>query len=181
MNPDLAQVADELEIHRVLARYCRGVDRLDEQFVEACFWPVEDGTHTVFAGAFGGTPREWVEFIFKRMRQDLLTTHHLGQSLVEIDGEEAEVETYFLSRHAYDDDGDVTVMVVAGRYADRFEKRAGAWRIANRTLIFDMRRYDRGVGHPKPGEPWSPIGRRADDPSFVLRRLGARITDEDGR
>lgn len=177
MNPDLALIADELEIRRVLARYCRGVDRLDERFVEACFWPSQDGSPAVFAGTFGGTPREWVEFIFKRMRQDLITTHHLGQSLIEIDGGNAEVETYFQSRHAYADEGDVTVMVVSGRYADRFEKRDSEWRIASRTLIFDLRRFDRGLGQAKPGEPWSPIGRRSDDPSFELRLLGANNAD----
>jgi len=167
MNPDLARVADDLEIRRVLARYCRGVDRLIEETVESCFWPGKDN---VVAGGFAGSPRDWVDFTFGRMRQDLITSHQLGQSLIEIEGERAETETYFLSRHAYDEDGDVTVMVVIGRYVDRFEKRAGVWKIAHRTLVFDLRRFDRGALQPKSDEPW-PVGRLADDPSFELSLL----------
>jgi hypothetical protein len=34
-------------------------------------------------------------------------------------------------------------LVFSGRYADRFERRAGAWKIAHRQVVFDRSRIDK--------------------------------------
>lgn len=171
MEPKLERVVDELEIRQVLAWYCRGVDRLDEELVESCFWLPEAGSSSVFCGDFSGSPRDWVEFVFARMRSDLLTTHHLCQSVIAVEGTEAESESYFLARHAYrEKDGvehGVTVMAVAGRYLDRFEKRAGLWKIVRRTVVMDIRQFGREEASPSA----VPIGRKEDDPSYELSFL----------
>jgi hypothetical protein len=171
MERKLARAIDDLDIRQVLARYCRGVDRLDEELVDSCFWPPEAGSSSVFCGPFQGGPRDWVAFVFARMRTDLLTTHHLCQSLIAIQGIAAEAETYFLARHAYDEQDGVTVMTVAGRYLDKLEKRSGDWKIARRTVMIDLRQFSR-EGAPTAASSGGAIGRRPDDPSFELTWLG---------
>lgn len=171
MTTNLARAADELEIRRVLARYCRGLDRLDEKLVESVFWPAEAGGSQICCdGVFEGTAQDWISSAFERGRSDLSTAHMLQQSLIEIDGDTAEVETYFTLRYVYNEDDGVTTMVVVGRYADVFEKRADSWRIARRAIILDApRHFDRQAA---PTAAARPIGRRDDDPSFQLSRLG---------
>jgi hypothetical protein len=173
MTTNLARAADELEIRRVLARYCRGLDRLDEKLVESVFWPA-GGPQVYCDGVFKGTAQGWISCAFERGRSDLSTAHMLHQSLIEIDGDVAEVETYFTLRYVYNEDDGVTIMVVVGRYADVFEKRADIWKIAHRAIILDApRHFDR---QSAPTATARPIGRRDDDPSFQLRRLGGEAT-----
>ena len=75
------------------------------------------------------------------------THHQLGPVSIELAGDVAFVETYFTSHHrfgeapppggrAHED------RVAGGRYVDRFERRDGAWRIAERIGVMDFLRYD---------------------------------------
>ena len=67
----------------------------------------------------------------------------LGQALIEIDGDEAFAETYAVCHHVSAEDGrDVADSVMGLRYLDRFERRAGAWRIARRELRWEWIRSD---------------------------------------
>ena len=179
MDARLAHAADELEIRRVLARYCRGLDRLDEKLAESVFWPAE-ASRVACEGVFDGTARDWIAFALDHGRKDLTTAHMLQQSLVEIDGDAAEVETYFTIRYVHEEDDGITVMIVVGRYADVFEKRRGAWKITRRAIILDApRHFER---HTPSDSGAKPIGRRADDPSFQLRRLaGEAVPPADGQ
>jgi len=166
MDANLARMADDLEIRRVLARYCRGFDRMDAGLVESVFWP--EATVTC-PPPFDGTAKDWIAYVLNRLGGDRLSYHGLQQSLIEIDGNVAEAETYFIARHAYDEDGGLTIMAVLGRYADLFEKRDGVWKIARRAIIMDARHFDR---QPAPSAD-APVARRADDLSFVLGRLSS--------
>jgi hypothetical protein len=78
------------------------------------------------------------------------STHTLGNVLIELNGEFAGVESQFIAcircRH---NDGEVD-WLMGGRYVDRFERRDGVWRIADRTVVYDWSRVD-------PVEP-SPAG-----------------------
>jgi SnoaL-like domain len=171
MEPKLVRAIDDLEIRQVLARYCRGVDRLHEEMVDSCFWPSEAGSCSVFCGPFSGSPKDWIDFVFARMRNDLLTTHHLCQSLISIEGDEAEAESYFLARHVYDENDSVIVMAVAGRYLDKIDRRAGNWRIARRRVMIDLRQFS-PAGTKEANSSGAAIGRQPDDPSFELSLLG---------
>jgi hypothetical protein len=168
MDPNIARSVHDAEIRHVLAKYCRGIDRMDEELVLSCFWLPKEASSRVVCGPFHGSPKDWVDFVFARVESDLVTTHHLCQSLIVTDADEAEAETYFLARHAYEEDGGATVMAVAGRYADKLEARTGEWRIAHRAVIIDMRQFVRTAA-PAANEISK---RRADDPSFELSWLG---------
>jgi hypothetical protein len=57
------------------------------------------------------------------------------------------------------------------RYVDRFEKRAGEWRIADRIVVFAEYRTQRVVDELDPS--WVRARRDADDPVYTGRAVPA--------
>jgi hypothetical protein len=131
---------DKQEIHEVLAHYCRGLDRGDKALLRATFHP--DGTHD-----HGGTIQsadQLVDGLDNPARLKVLKSvaHTFGNALVELDGDAAAVESYFLACHRFEHEGAAWDWMVGGRYVDRFERRDGVWRIAHRTAVYDWARAD---------------------------------------
>jgi hypothetical protein len=46
----LQQLIDKLEIHEVLTRYCRGIDRCDAELLESVYHPDATDNHGQFVG-----------------------------------------------------------------------------------------------------------------------------------
>jgi hypothetical protein len=151
------EIAAHLEIQQILYRYCRGVDRGDRDLLASVYHPGAIDSH----GAFKGPGSEFADFLTELMDGIPETgQHHITNMLIDLDGDSARVESYFLALHP----GDGGRTLVGGRYLDRFEKRGGAWKIAERTVVIDAAglpegRWD-GAGQFPEG------GRRKKDPSF---------------
>src|ERR1035437_9239359 len=64
----------EAEIREVLFRYCRGIDRLDEELVRSCYHPDAIDSH----GNFEGDVDEFVMWAFGLLRRYSITMHFLG-------------------------------------------------------------------------------------------------------
>ena len=60
--------------------------------------------------------------------------HHITNVLIERDGNVAKVESYFIAFNPMPDGGRA---FVTGRYLDRFERRYGDWKIAERHVVLD--------------------------------------------
>jgi 3-phenylpropionate/cinnamic acid dioxygenase small subunit len=129
-------VIDKQEIHEVLLRYCRGVDRRDLDLVLSCFH--EDAT--LDYGAMKGPPTILVPAV--GTASSATSTHFLGNVLTETDGDVAFSEAYFLSFQTIDREGRSCTRIRAGRLLDRLERRASVWKIAERTLVDDWSRID---------------------------------------
>ena len=73
-----------------------------------------------------------------------VTMHMMGLPLIDLQGDRADVETYAIAWHQRPGsrDGSLKDDVWGVRYLDRFERRGGEWRIANRTMVRDWRRVD---------------------------------------
>lgn len=136
----------EREIRRRLADYCSGIDRRDEALVASAFH-LES---RVIVGHFDGSGREFAaRTVPMLVARTHLTVHRMGEPRIDhvADGV-AEVETPIFAQHVVDapgiGGGDGHRAMPAGRpflecfagwYLDRFERRDGAWRIAERTLL----------------------------------------------
>lgn len=187
MDPTLQRLVDKEAIRDIMLRYCRSVDRRDWEAMRASFFEDCRDDHADFRG----TRDEFVAWL--RVRHDMpgffQSTHMISNCLIEFASPElAVVETYFtakleltadagghremLSRGNKDpleaDPSNLRVEVL-GRYVDRFEKRAGEWRIARRLTVFDAN-YAHAV---PPGERRNPewvLGTRGqDDPVYAVR------------
>ena len=131
---DVQRLLDEAAIQRVLVQYCRGVDRGDEALIAACYWPDSIDDH----GGYKGSGPGFAPYVVKALNaRALITQHMLGNVTIELAGTQAHVESYVLARHKLRRDGRLVMETVGARYADRFEQRGGAWRIAHRQVVYD--------------------------------------------
>jgi hypothetical protein len=98
----------------------------------------------------------------------------IGNILIQLNGEKAEVESYFYGFHRVrSEDGKPHDTIGSGRYLDNFERRGGEWRIAKRVVMTDwFRDYpDSADWETGPfGMKVPPGGRYPDDPSYRLFR-----------
>ncbi len=169
----LQQLLDRESIRDCLFRYCRGVDRADEQALRSAYWPDATDQH----GAYRGSAAGFIEQALPRLRAGGRGVHHIGNVLIALDGYHADVESSFLALQ--------TAAAVptqetflCGRYLDRFEKRAGQWRIANRTVVYD---WIEERSRPELARPDAdlfakrqPTGRRGESDPLYAFLSGAR-------
>jgi hypothetical protein len=141
------RLIDELnsraEITEVVLAYVRAIDRCDEDLLRSCFHPDSRHRH----GAFEGSSADFCGFAIAVCRQVEATHHQLGPVSIELDGDVAFAETYFTSHHRF---GAVPPTggqphedrFMGGRYVDRFERRDGMWKIAERRGVNEWLRYE---------------------------------------
>ena len=132
VGPELQSLLDRQAILDCLNRYNRGVDRCDDELLLSAYH--EDATEC--HGTFTGPPAEFARSIRPAQASWAGSQHHITNHLVEIEGDVAHAETYFLvlsQRH-----GEDTTGLVGGRYLDRLERRDGEWRIALRVVVIDV-------------------------------------------
>jgi hypothetical protein len=148
MLPELSALLDKQAITEVIYRYCRAVDRLDESLLIDCFHP--DSVHE--QGGFAGPSAQFCIYALARLRTCESTQHHVGNILIELDGDQAHSEAYWVAYHRIAPGNDTTGLFAArevaqdlfvgGRYIDRFERRNGYWRIVARHGVYDWQRYE---------------------------------------
>jgi len=156
---------DRVQIHDALMRYSRGVDRGDGELVMSCFHP--DATLDMGRGPM--SPAALAEGIAKMTATG--TMHFIGNEYVEVDGDNAYSETYFISYATITDSGTSASRSRGGRYLDRFERRDGEWKIPRRLLVDEWGRLD---DLPAPlAPPAGRVGLRSkDDPVYTFRNDG---------
>ncbi|MFK7842070.1 MAG: nuclear transport factor 2 family protein [Sphingorhabdus sp.] len=126
-------VADKLECTELVTRVARGIDRCDAAILEKLFHPDATDDH----GIFVGTASDFIAWVIPLLQTMKRTQHVIGQVLIEVDGDQAAGESYFLAHHQFDGPEGEVFMVAAGRYLDRFEKRNGNWKISHRHAVYD--------------------------------------------
>jgi hypothetical protein len=121
VKPDAAQLIARAEIYDALMRYLRGCDRKDPDLIRSAYHP--DAHHLMTVNG------EQVERIPQVM-------HFIGNLAYEFASDElAIVESYALTLQVEQfEDGSQTFVEIGLRYVDRFEKRNGEWRIADRIV-----------------------------------------------
>lgn len=161
MSPE--DCSSHLEIQQVLYKYCRAIDRGDLALLKSVYHADARDAH----GALDGPAHEFAEKMVAGMDTlGVIGQHIITNILIELDGDTAQVESYFQAHHpSATETGEIALAFALGRYLDRFERRDGVWRIADRRVIMDHSLA------PASGPPWAtsahyPKGaRREADPS----------------
>lgn len=136
---DLTTLLAKQEIADVVARYARGIDRMDFELVRSCYHPDAYDDH----GAMKGDVEEFVASAAAFLPKFEATMHFLGNQLIEVDGDVARAETYAVAYHREAlADGSGRDDIWGIRYVDRFEQRDGAWKIAHRVVAQEWRRVE---------------------------------------
>ncbi len=126
-------VRDDLwEIHQVCLRYCRGIDRLDMELVKSCYWPGAVDHHNGFEGPI----EEFAVWAKEYLGKLDGSQHAIANHLATVVGDQAVAETYVTSHHWGQPFEDPKLNWNGlSRYIDRFERRNGEWRIAERFTV----------------------------------------------
>jgi hypothetical protein len=150
LDARLKFIEDRQAIHDVIVRYCRGVDRGDPELVIAAFHddaidnhfgvvlPFREAIGTLKAARSGSASPP----------SKTTSMHNICNVLIELDGDIARCETYVTVIVRIPQEHGAIDWTHAGRYVDRFERRNGAWRIAYRTVVYDLERFDEVVPAP---------------------------------
>jgi hypothetical protein len=126
-NARIDQLLDRQDIVDCLGRFSRGMDRFDREVFLSAFHP----DAVIAAGAYVGGPVELYDWARDLHEQGQTATHHnLLNMTVDIDGDTAHTETYYLFVGRNRDDSN---WMAGGRYIDKLERRDGGWKIALRT------------------------------------------------
>ncbi|AEB83556.1 nuclear transport factor 2 family protein [Alicycliphilus denitrificans] len=128
----LQDLMDKEAIRDCLYRYCRGIDRADEAVLRSAYWPDAHDRH----GAYAGDAEGFFAQALPRLRSGGRGVHQISNILIELHGDVAAVESSFLALQA-SAAMPTRETFLCGRYLDRFEKRQGQWRVANRLVVYD--------------------------------------------
>ena len=160
----LALTADKLECAELVTRLARAIDRCDAALLASLFHPDATDDH----GLFKGTAAEFVAWVIPLLKSMKQTQHVIGQCLIEVDGDSAAGESYFVAHHTVaGPDGDV-FSLAAGRYLDRFERRGGVWKISHRQAVYDWNSAAPSSDSFNRDDPAMAFGARsAVDPSYA--------------
>ncbi|MTD12422.1 nuclear transport factor 2 family protein [Nakamurella sp. YIM 132087] len=134
---ELRDVVAKAEIHEVLLRYFRAMDRIDDELGCSIFH--EDGTGDYGADIFSGSGPDLIRWLNDYNRTLLASHHQMSNATIEVSGDAAASETYVtatLVMPAPQGVGHHVVRRVHGRYLDALSRRNGRWAI-------DHRRYRR--------------------------------------
>jgi hypothetical protein len=159
MTNVLDTLADRLELTDLVARISRAVDRGDVEGIAACYTEDSLDDH----GGFKGTGAEFAKYIagggssISNTAKNML--HALGQSLFEIDGDEAFGETAFTFTMKQQDD---SLFYSYGRYVDYFKQVDGTWLLHYRRVVTDWAGGVDGTPFASPEWVTSTRGDRSD-------------------
>ena len=138
-DPGLRELQDRAEIHDVMMRYAASLDVLDWDGVAACF---TKDAHSVYNGADLGDGVDKILAYIKGLANMKVTTHFMGNQLIEVKGDSASMETYCVAYLGSKRDGK-DVMVIRGlRYIDQLVRQNGNWLISDRIHTCDWMRED---------------------------------------
>lgn len=142
VDEPLASLLAERAIRQVVMRYCRAIDRMDEELLRSCYHPDATEDHGGYVGDLDG----YVAWVWPLLHRYTMTMHVVANTLVDFsaDVSAARVETYGVAYHRDERDPESRRNFTSGfRYLDRFEHRDGAgWRIAARVVAVEWSRAD---------------------------------------
>jgi ketosteroid isomerase-like protein len=165
------EMVDREAIRDCLYRYSRGVDRCDEEMLRSVYWEDAVDDHAIFTG----DREELIAWVMPLLRSMESSQHTIGNILIRLHGDRADVESYYHGYHRLNDGTKSFDSIQAGRYLDRFERRHDEWRIARRKVVVDWFREYADAGDweagPLGNRQIRPGGRRPEDDSYSLLDL----------
>lgn len=164
-DPAIQELLDKQAIREATMRYCRGADRCDPEMVSSAYHPdaVDERPGEGFTGETVGPG------LVKSLQETMQSTsHQIGTQLIEVSGDTAACESYSTGQHVLKDGRRLHTLV---RYVDRFERRAGEWRIIHRIVLTEATDVVPASDGPPLGPP-SRARRDKDDPSYGFFQPG---------
>ena len=131
---EVRALVDRSAITDCLHRYARGMDRHDREMVRSVYHDDAIDVH----GSKAFEVEDFIDWAFTYHADQLHHQHYLTNVTIELDGDTAHSETYYLFVGRYRE-RDTPLTLAGGRYVDRFERRSGQWAISKRVCTAEWR------------------------------------------
>ena len=132
LREQVQQLTDRAEIYDCMQRYARGMDRRDRAILRSAY---HDGAVDDHVG-FVGEVDDFIDWAFAYHSTQTRYQHYLVNHTVELNGDEAHAETYYLF-FGTDRQPANHMTLSGGRYVDRLERREGRWAITARVCVVE--------------------------------------------
>ena len=135
---DLEKLVAKEAIRDQIYRYCRSLDRIDNELGYTVF---ADDAEVDYGPTYKGTGRGFIDMMLKQHR-GMISTHHMMTNILikfNEDGTKAASETYMYAACKYKNKKGVPTFTVEARCRDidKWEKRDGKWVIVKRVVAGD--------------------------------------------
>lgn len=128
---------DKQDIAETIFRYCRGMDRIDNDLARSAFHP--EAKVQYGADIYSGPATGFVEMVAKTHEGMTISHHQVGNCLIEVDGDSAKSETYItVTLHRQEPDGSLVQVRGIGRYLDQWARRDRKWKIVDRVYVHSI-------------------------------------------
>lgn len=128
-------------IRECVHRIDRGIDRIDPDILRTAF---HSDAQVQWLSPEPVPVNEWLQNAGKIREMTRQAQHLIGNILIELNGETANVESYELARHLTRMGDEWKDLIYSARYLDKFSRRDGAWKIDFRIKIMDWMRILEG-------------------------------------
>jgi len=129
----MKQISDQLEIQKLLTRYCTAIDTKQYDMLDSVFTPDAVIDYTSAGGPRGPFPevKEWLKTVLAIFP---MTQHVVGNFDITIDGYTANSRcTFFNPMGLGREDGTLQMFFVGGYYNDKLTRTSEGWRISERV------------------------------------------------
>jgi SnoaL-like domain len=133
LRDQVKRLRDRAEIYDCMQRYARGTDRQYRALLPSAY---HDGAVYDHVG-FVGVVDDFIDWALAYHSTQTRYQHYLLNHTVDIDGDEAPAETYYLFVGT-DREPENHLTISGGRYVDRLEQRDGRWAIADRVCLLEF-------------------------------------------
>ncbi len=141
----LAKRVDELTskdaIRDCIYRINRGMDRIDRDLMASGF---HEDAKVRWGGPEALDLPAFIEGAIKIQHTTSRVQHLIGNILIDLNGDKANVESYEIARHLTPMGAEKKDLIIASRYIDKFSRRDGQWRIDRRDKVVDWMRVMEG-------------------------------------
>jgi hypothetical protein len=127
----LRYLADRQAIMDCAVAFSRGVNRRDRKLLRSVFHADAVDDHGFFVGNRDDF-LDWIDTVYDRIA---VTQHFVTNQTVDIDGDTAHAETYWIVANVFKES--INVILRGGRYIDKLQRRKGVWAIVERVCLIE--------------------------------------------
>jgi len=129
----MKQISDQMEIQKLLTRYCTGIDTKQYDMLDSVFTPDATIDYTSAGGPRGPFPevKAWLETVLAIFP---MTQHVVGNFDITVNGDTGTSRCTFFNPMALgNEDGTRQMLFVGGYYNDKLIRTSDGWRITERV------------------------------------------------
>jgi hypothetical protein len=134
LEQQVRELLDKQALYELICAYCTAADRHDHAKMRALYHEDAIDEHGHFAK---GPAMDFIDKLPQIQAPMEILHHNVTTVNLRLDGTRAEGEVYLIAMHKVRTESGSYDVLIGGRYFDKYEKRAGVWKFAHRSVVAD--------------------------------------------